>query len=186
MRDVVERVWYGDAHSARASRARRSRRPSGCSARSCGVRDALYDAGVLHVARRRRFRRVSVGNLTVGGTGKTPVAAWVARELRERGRAPAIVLRGYGDDEPLVHARSIPTIPVIVDRRSRRAASRARARRRRDVAVLDDAFQHRRLRAMADVVLVSADRWTRRRRICCRRVRGASRCGAAPRDARRS
>ncbi len=67
-----------------------------------GTRDALYDVGWLR-AHRAPISVVSVGNLTVGGTGKTPVAAWIARGLSARGARPAIVLRGYGDDEPLVH-----------------------------------------------------------------------------------
>src|SRR5690348_7442624 len=107
---------------------------------------------------------LSVGNVTVGGTGKTPVAAWIAAELIDRGARPAIVLRGYGDDEPLVHARLNPDVPVIVapDRLegiARAAASGA------DVAVLDDAFQHRRAQRTADIVLVSAERWTRTPRL---------------------
>jgi tetraacyldisaccharide 4'-kinase len=107
---------------------------------------------------------MSVGNLSVGGTGKTPFAAFVASELRARGGKPAIVLRGYGGDEPLVHATLNPGVPVVVS--PDRVAGVAEARvLGADVAVLDDAFQHRRADRWADVVLISADRWTEDRRL---------------------
>src|SRR5947208_1805434 len=58
------------------------------------LRNALYDRGVL--ARRRLPRPViSVGNITAGGTGKTPVVAWLAARLRDEGRHPGILIRGY-------------------------------------------------------------------------------------------
>jgi tetraacyldisaccharide 4'-kinase len=101
---------------------------------------------------------LSLGNITVGGTGKTPLAAWAAAALRARGAAPAIVMRGYGDDEPLVHARLNPDVPVIVDTDRVRGAERARVAGA-DCAILDDGFQHRRIARVADWVLVSAERW---------------------------
>jgi len=107
---------------------------------------------------------VSVGNLTVGGTGKTPVAAWLARQLVERGANPAVVLRGYGGDETLVHRRLNESISVIAcpDRvRGMRDAIAEAA----DIIVLDDAFQHRRAARDADIVLIDADTWTEGRRL---------------------
>jgi tetraacyldisaccharide 4'-kinase len=92
------------------------------------------------------------------------MAAWAAGELRRRGAAPAIVLRGYGDDEPDVHARLNPDLPVIVAPDRVRGVREARERGA-DVAVLDDAFQHRRIGRIADWVLISADRWMDRRRL---------------------
>jgi tetraacyldisaccharide 4'-kinase len=69
------------------------------------------------------------------------------------------VPRGYGDDEPLVHARLNPTVPVIAA--TDRVEGIARARDAgATIAVLDDAFQHRQVSREADVVLVSADRWS--------------------------
>ena len=111
----------------------------------------------------RPFRKpvlpaISVGNLTVGGTGKTPVAAWCTSQLRARGAKPCIVLRGYGDDEWRVHALLNPDVPVIVS--ADRVAGITTARTRGAYcAVLDDAFQHRQAPRVADIVLVSADRW---------------------------
>jgi len=101
---------------------------------------------------------LSIGNLSVGGTGKTPVAAWFAQSLLARGATPAIVMRGYGDDEWRVHQLLTPAVRVIRDPDRVRGAHHARALGA-DVVVLDDAFQHRRARRVADVVLLSADQW---------------------------
>ena len=79
--------------------------------------------------------------------------------MAARGAQPAVVLRGYGEDEPLVHERLNPSIPVIVNPDRARAVALAAARGA-TIAVLDDAFQHRAIRRDADLVLVSADRWT--------------------------
>src|SRR4051812_1176273 len=100
MRDLTERVWFGTDVIARAARAVLT--PSEVLYRaSMGVRQALYDSGVF-ATHQPALPTISVGNLTVGGTGKTPVAAWIASEIIERGARPAIVLRGYGEDETLV------------------------------------------------------------------------------------
>ena len=157
MRDVVDRIWFGNDAFARLARATLA--PTEVVYRAVvGVREALYDAGVL-TTHEPALPTVSVGNLTVGGTGKTPIAAWIATELIERGERPAIVLRGYGEDEPLVHARLNPTIPVIVSPERVTGIATARAAGA-TVAVLDDAFQHRQVSRAVDLVLVSADRWT--------------------------
>src|SRR5215469_7595501 len=65
------------------------------------VRAVLYQSSLLGTTS-LPLRSVAVGNLTVGGSGKTPVAAWIAQWLIRHGTKPAILLRGYGDDEPLV------------------------------------------------------------------------------------
>jgi tetraacyldisaccharide 4'-kinase len=102
---------------------------------------------------------LSVGNLTVGGTGKTPVAAWLARRLAKAGARPAILMRGYGGDEPLVHTLLNPDIPVFADPDRVRGAAKARLEGA-NIVVLDDGFQHRKVERDVDVVLLSADRWT--------------------------
>ncbi len=122
-----------------------------------GLRNALFDRGVLPVVR-PAMPVISIGNLSVGGTGKTPVSAWVGEELARRGARPAVVMRGYGDDEPRVHALLNPQIPVIVNA-DRVAGVQSAAVSGADVAVLDDGFQHRRIGRIEDLVLVSADRW---------------------------
>lgn len=127
------------------------------------VRGAMYDRHLL-TTDTPALPVLSIGNLTVGGTGKTPVSAWAAAELAARGARPAIVLRGYGGDEPLVHARLNPGVPVITSA-ARAAGVRSARNQGCDVAVLDDAFQHRRIERNVDWVLVSADRWSARRRL---------------------
>jgi tetraacyldisaccharide 4'-kinase len=155
--DIVHQIWYGDGRLAAASRLvlfPAERLFGGV----VGLRDILYDVGWLS-SHEAAIPVVSIGNLTVGGTGKTPVAAWVASGLAARGAQPAVVLRGYGEDEPLVHQRLNPSIPVIVNPDRTRAVATAAAGGA-TIAVLDDAFQHRAIRRNADLVLVSADRWT--------------------------
>jgi tetraacyldisaccharide 4'-kinase len=99
---------------------------------------------------------ISVGNLSVGGTGKTPVAAWLLGHLTERGLRPALILRGYGRDEVLLHRRWNPEA-VVVAGRNRLEAVRRAAEEGAQVAVLDDGFQHRRLHRDLDLVLVGAE-----------------------------
>lgn len=121
------------------------------------AREAAYDRGVLH-SHRAAIRVISVGNVAVGGTGKTPFAAWLARRLADQGRRPAILHGGYAADEPELHRRWSPDIPVLVGR-DRVASAAAAAAAGADVVVLDDGFQHRRLQRDLDVVLVAAERW---------------------------
>ena len=124
------------------------------SRRNAGF-DARARRGALAVP---ALPALSVGNLTVGGTGKTPVASWFVSRLCAAGASPALVLRGYGDDEWRVHGLLTPGVPVVVA--PDRAVGLVTARSKQcDCAVLDDAFQHRQVVRIADVVLVSADAW---------------------------
>lgn len=161
-RSLIARVWYGTGAAASLSRAvlTPAERLFGAVV---GARELMYDAGWL-ASRDTSIPALSVGNLTVGGTGKTPLAAWLARGLADRGARPAVVLRGYGDDEPLVHRVLNPDVPVVIGRDRRDAIERA-AHEGADIAVLDDAFQHRQVFRFADLVLVNADRWTPRLRL---------------------
>jgi len=124
------------------------------------ARNAAYDAGLLAAAA-AAVPVISVGNLTLGGTGKTPLVAWVARLLAARGVAPAIVSRGYGarpgetSDEAAELRIVLPGVPHVADR-DRVAAVRAAAAAGARTAVLDDGFQHRRLRRDLDIVAVDA------------------------------
>ncbi|NJD19290.1 MAG: tetraacyldisaccharide 4'-kinase, partial [Gemmatimonadetes bacterium] len=102
------------------------------------------------------LRVVSVGNLVLGGTGKTPLAAWAARALLSAGWRVALVSRGYGRDEILLHRRWSPDIPVIADP-DRVAGATAAQGGGADAVVLDDAFQHRRLARDVDLVLLAAE-----------------------------
>jgi tetraacyldisaccharide 4'-kinase len=150
-------LWTGRGRRARAARALLA--PAEALYRAViATRGMLYDWGVFR-AEVFSVPVLSIGNLSVGGTGKTPVAAWFAQRLSAKGVKPGIVLRGYGGDETIVHQRLNEGVPVI------EAADRVRGIREAiaqgvDVVVLDDAFQHRRAARDADVVLVNADAWS--------------------------
>lgn len=117
-----------------------------------------YDVGVLRPWR-APVPVLSVGNLTVGGTGKTPFTRWLVARLQERGARPAILHGGYADDEPLLHRAWFPDIPVMAAR-DRRASAVAVVGQGADVLVMDDGFQHRRMARDVDLVLVAAEAWT--------------------------
>lgn len=119
------------------------------------LRTAAFDRGWLR-SEVGPVPVISVGNLTVGGTGKTPVAGWVVRALREVGGHPAVVARGYGADELALHRRWSPDVPVIAAPRRIEGVRRAAAEGA-EIVVLDDGFQHRALRRDLDLVLVSAE-----------------------------
>jgi tetraacyldisaccharide 4'-kinase len=151
-----ERIWYGD--SAWTGLARGALAPAGwLYAGATALRNRLYDARLLH-SEDPALPTLDIGNISVGGTGKTPVAAWAAAELLRAGARPAIVLRGYGDDEPLVHARLNPAALISVDADRVRGVERARAAGA-DCVILDDAFQHRRIRRNEDWLLIAAEQW---------------------------
>lgn len=100
---------------------------------------------------------IAVGNLTVGGSGKTPIAMWIARYYADRGLVPGILLRGYaGADEARVHERALPGAHVVVDPDRGAGAERALARGA-NVLVLDDAFQRLDIRPDLNVLVVSAE-----------------------------
>jgi tetraacyldisaccharide 4'-kinase len=104
---------------------------------------------------------ISVGNLTVGGTGKTPLVCWLAKWLRERGQQVTLISRGYGsrsgpNDEALELAAQLPDMPHLQNADRVAAAQEALRQNPRQVLLLDDAFQHRRLARDLDIVLLDA------------------------------
>jgi tetraacyldisaccharide 4'-kinase len=155
------------------------------------ILDRLYAAAAR--ARRRSFERrpekrrrlarpvISVGNVSVGGSGKTPVTAHLARLLLSGGHRPAILTRGYGrrdagagvtvvsdgdtvragvdraGDEPLMLARALPGVPVLVSRDRHLAGLLAERRFGCTVHLLDDGFQHFALHRDLDLVLVGQE-----------------------------
>ena len=143
------------------------------------IRNACYDAGVFRTTR-LDVRVISVGNVTVGGTGKTPLVVSLAERLKENGRKVAVLSRGYGrktkgvvvvsdghrmlaspeesGDEPYLLAGRLRDVPVVVGE-SRVAAGRTAIDRYGcDVFVLDDAFQHRSIFRDVDLVVMDANR----------------------------
>ncbi len=142
-----------------------------------GMRNLAYRIGLLQV-KQASLPVVSIGNLSVGGTGKTPLTLWLADALTRRGRRPAILLRGYGGrgdgvtvvsegngprtdvetagDEAVMLARRFRGVVMTAPRRidgARRAADLGC-----DVILLDDGFQHRALARDFDLVLVGSER----------------------------
>lgn len=130
---------------------------------TCAVRwrNRRYDTGRARVSR-ADVPIISVGNLTLGGTGKTPMVHWLARHLRQRGLRVAIVSRGYRarhgqqNDEALELAQWLPDVPHVQDADRVAAVARTVAEFGAQVVVLDDGFQHRRLARDVDIVLLDA------------------------------
>ncbi len=122
----------------------------------------------------RRIPVISVGNITAGGTGKSPFVAWLSNALLRTGKRPVIALRGYRShtnadgetrsDEAEEYARSAPGAMVVVgaNRHARLTEALSKPETRdwiRDaVVILDDGFQHRQLGRAMDIVLVDATR----------------------------
>ncbi len=146
---------------------------------AAALRAALYARGLL---RRARLRGpvISVGNLGVGGSGKTPAVAWIAGLLRDEGLPVAILSRGYGGrhreavllvsdgttvfadaaaagDEPVMLARTLPGVVVAVGRRRDVVGRAVEDRFGPRVHVLDDGFQHLRLARDLDVLCLGAE-----------------------------
>jgi tetraacyldisaccharide 4'-kinase len=124
------------------------------------VRNACYDRGIFATHDLGR-RTISVGNITTGGTGKTPVVRWLCEQLKKRSRHPAILLRGYGggtfSDEAQLLKDSLIQVPVQANpSRTTGAAQVLKDHPDVDVFVLDDAFQHRKVRRDFNLVLISA------------------------------
>ncbi len=124
------------------------------------LRNLLYDLGWLR-ARRAPVPVVSVGNLSVGGTGKTPFVEHVAGFYRRRDVRVAVLSRGYGaehgpNDEALVLEENLPDVPHLQGADRAALARSAIEELESELLVLDDGFQHRRLCRDLDVVLIDA------------------------------
>ena len=139
-----------------------------------GLRAAssLYRVGVS--SRNRRFDRgsaevhccgvpvVSIGNLTTGGTGKTPIVCFLAKKLRQHHLRVSIVSRGYGrgeaesNDEAMELADRLPDVPHVQDADRVEAARIAVQELATQIVLMDDGFQHRRLHRDLDIVVIDA------------------------------
>ncbi|MGO9467072.1 MAG: tetraacyldisaccharide 4'-kinase [Isosphaeraceae bacterium] len=124
------------------------------------LRNLGFDRGWLK-AHRATVPVVSVGNLTLGGTGKTPMVEWVARWFRQRGIRVAILSRGYGqegglNDEGRVLEENLPDVPHLQGPDRVTLARLAVVEVETELIVLDDGFQHRRLARDVDLVLIDA------------------------------
>lgn len=128
------------------------------------IRNRLYDRGIFR-QHRVPLPVVSVGNLTLGGTGKSPLVAWLGRYFLEQGHRPGLISRGYGsaedgvNDEFLELAFRLPEVPHLLNRDRVAAATEfleQPGERAVDLLILDDAFQHRRMARDLDIVLLDA------------------------------
>jgi tetraacyldisaccharide 4'-kinase len=143
------------------------------------IRSTSYACGVLS-SRRSPLPVVSVGNLTLGGSGKTPLTMWLAEKLVEKGFRPGIVSRGYArkthphevvivsdghtlraqpheaGDEPYMMAYYLPHIPIAVCKDRLRAIETLAQATHIDCVILDDGFQHLRLSRDFDLVIVDS------------------------------
>ncbi len=142
------------------------------------VRHKFYDRGLLK-SHRLPCRVISVGNLTVGGTGKTPMAIYIARHLRGLGYKVAILSRGYGGraekkggivsdglqmmmdpdnagDEAFMMADKLEGIPVLVGQNRYRSGITANKLFNCEIIILDDGYQHRRLQRDLNLLLLDA------------------------------
>lgn len=125
------------------------------------LRNALYSRG-WRGSRRAPVPVLSVGNITAGGTGKTPLVAWLARLMIIHNLRPAVLSRGYGrqrgdiDDENVMLAGMLQDVPVVVNPDRVAGAKTAVRRHDADVLILDDGFQHRRIARDLDIVLIDS------------------------------
>lgn len=139
------------------------------------LRNAAFDRGVLPVTD-VGVPVISVGNITAGGSGKTPLVQHIVRRLSSRGASPCVVSRGYGrtasgpvvvsdgrairvdadtgGDEPVQIAQACPGVSVVVAERRVEAARVAVEELGADVLVMDDGFQHRYLGRSLDIVVI--------------------------------
>ncbi len=131
-----------------------------CYKAAISLRNARYDRS--GPARKLPVPVISVGNVTVGGTGKTPLVIDLVSRFRGLGFSPLVSSRGYGstkdcanDEELLIRGRC-PDVAYVASADRASASERAIRERHSDVVILDDGFQHRRLARDLDIVVVDA------------------------------
>ena len=123
------------------------------------LRNRLYDKQWLK-SYRLDVPVICVGNITAGGTGKTPMVVWLCRYLLQHGKKVAMLSRGYkgrdktGNDEIQMIRQTLPEVSVVIDPDRVRGGREAIEKYHPDVIVLDDGFQHRRLRRDLDIVMI--------------------------------
>jgi tetraacyldisaccharide 4'-kinase len=172
MGNIILRVWRGEAKCLRAVLFLPLVFLSWIYRICLGVRESLFRAGLLRIEK-AAIPVVSVGNITVGGTGKTPVVELLSRRLKERGFSPGIVTLGYKrkregvfsvnakkddpagvGDEALMLARRTG-LPVIVGKKRMRAVELGIRDFGIDLALLDDGYQVRDLRKDVEILVLS-------------------------------
>jgi len=151
---VAQWLWWSNAVPARAARG--ALLPVAFLYRTImSARAKAFARGWLR-QRALPLPAIAIGNLAVGGAGKTPLAAWTAAFFARRGVKPGILLRGYRGDEQAVHQRLVPEAIVVPEPDRVKGAEQARAQGAR-VLVLDDAYQRLNVRRDVNVAVVSTE-----------------------------
>lgn len=151
-----------------------------CYRSAVSLKNLLYDFGIIGQCK-LPCKVISIGNITVGGTGKTPMVISLAKSLKDKGYNPAVLSRGYGGtsrspvnvvsdgskilmgqieagDEPILIAKAADGIPVLTGPERIRTGRFAMDNLKADVLILDDAFQHRRIFRDVDIVILNRER----------------------------
>lgn len=156
------RIISGEDRSLRASAVRTLLLPAEFVYSSAmRLRNLGYDLGYLDV-KKVEVPVISVGNLTLGGTGKTPLVAWLARFFRQHHIRVTLISRGYGaagdsrNDEAKALETILPDVPHLQNPDRLAAANLAVRELAAQLIILDDAFQHRRMHRDLDIVLIDA------------------------------
>ena len=125
------------------------------------ARNLLYDRRLLPI-RRFSVPIISVGNLTLGGTGKSPMVVWLCKFFLEKNMRPGLISRGYGkgthagNDEFMEMSHRLPNIPHLQHPNRAEAIQKLLQTEHVDLIILDDAFQHRQVERDIDIVLLDA------------------------------
>jgi len=121
------------------------------------IRNIFYDFNIF-----RKYsinaKVISVGNITWGGTGKTPVAAFIADILAKKNQRVSILIRGYGNDESELLPKLTSDVPVLVGKDRVKTGKEAIENHLSGTILLDDGFQYRRLKRDLDIVCVDASK----------------------------
>jgi len=119
------------------------------------MRSILYRLGIFRKYK-INAKVISVGNITWGGTGKTPVTAFIADMLAKKNRRVGILIRGYGNDESELLPKLTSNVPVLVGKDRVKKGQEAIERHLSDTVLLDDGFQYVRLRRDLNIVCIDA------------------------------
>jgi len=151
---LIRWLWTSGRVDARMARAALVP-ASGLWRLGMNLRTLAFQRGLL-TTHELPLPTIAIGNLTVGGSGKTPIAGWVAAHFLASGHRPGILLRGVGGDETLVHREALPGA-VVVPNPDRRAGADEAMAQGADVLVLDDAFQRLDVARDLNICVVSAE-----------------------------
>lgn len=147
-------LWTSRSVGAKASRALLLP-ASGLWRAGMALRETAYERGWART-HDLPLPSVAIGNLSVGGSGKTPIAGWVASHYLAGGHRPGILLRGVGGDETLVHREALPGA-IVVPNPDRVAGANDAVAQGADVLVLDDAYQRLDVARDLNICIVSAE-----------------------------